>query len=105
MALRLAVPGTAVPRVDMPRAAGRGVRALGLRRTAVIDPIGETLVVERHSLQMLLDRGGCGIAGQFPNACRVPPVIISRERRRVCRGLHRWLRSVSLALQTLAKHL
>src|SRR3954465_738129 len=101
MALRLAVP-----RVELPRGAGHGVRALGLRRPAVVvAPIGKPLVVERPSLQMLLDRGGRGIAGQFPNACRVPPVIIGRERRRVCRGLHPWLRSVSLALQTLAEHL
>src|SRR5919112_5090505 len=54
---------------------------------------------------MLLDRWSGGIAGQFPNASRVPPVIIGRERRRACRVLHAWLRSVSLALQTLAEHL
>jgi hypothetical protein len=70
-----------------------------------VNAIGKTLIVERHPLQMLLDRGGRGVAGQFPNACRVPPVIIGRERSRVCRMLHAWLQSVSLALQTLAEQL
>src|SRR6478609_4773964 len=35
----------------------------------------------------------------------MPPVVIGWERRRTCRVLHARLRSVSLALQTLAEHL
>src|SRR3954453_16403238 len=78
MALRLALPGIALPEA----------RIAGRRRTALIDAIGETLVIERNSVQMLLDRRGRGLAGQCPDASRVPPVIIDRERKRACRGLH-----------------
>src|SRR3954447_3950942 len=94
-----------VLRLALPSVAFSGVHIIRLRRTVFVESVGNALVGERTVLQTLLDRGGRGIAGQRPNASRVPPEMIGRERRRVDRVLHAGLRSVSLALHTLAEHL
>src|SRR3954453_15241669 len=92
-------------RLALPSVAFSGAHTIGLGRTVLVKAIGNALVGERNVLQTLFDRGGRGIAGQRPNASRMPPEMIGRERRRVDRVLHAGLRSVSFALQTLAEHL
>src|SRR4051794_24270662 len=77
-----------VLRLALPNVAFFGVHIIRLRRTVFVETVGNALVGERNVLQTLFDRGGRGIVGQRPNARRMPPEMIGRERRRVDRVLH-----------------
>src|SRR5207244_12904983 len=69
-----------LPPTTSGRPASRRRPSEPVQRRAVIDALGQALVFERDPAQMLLDRQRRRLAGQFPDAGGMPPVVVGWER-------------------------